>query len=420
MESSRRAAGASGPVRRRTRPPRDAVLPRADRSSRSSRTAPVSVASLMSTPRQRVLLDLDARDRAPSLSCGVPTLRARKRERRVARPARARSRARRTRHERRRATARATSRMVSMLSSSATESRVRASQPANGRAEAGGVGCSSAALDAGEAGARPGRGGARAPPTRAASRARARGRRRRARPTRARPRERPRRASGRSCRRRRRRASSRRHPAAARELVDELLGALLRQRDRADAGEEELLGRARAPRRSSSAARPCGLARRRLRRASRRARPTSPSRPSARPPARPRPAPGPAPARARARARRRRAADRLSARHIVRASPRARRPCGAAYSGSRSLRTARSGVAMKIVEYAPEATPTRIAKAKSLSVSPPKRSSEATGRSVMNGRRERAADRLPERLVRDRGEARLPHERRCSRGRGRR
>jgi hypothetical protein len=55
-----------------------------------------------------------------------------------------------------------------------------------------------------------------------------------------------------------------------------------------------------------------------------------------------------------------------------------------AHSGSRSLRVVSSGAAMKIDEYAPNPMPTSSAKAKSFRVSPPKRSSEATGSSVMN------------------------------------
>ena len=39
---------------------------------------------------------------------------------------------------------------------------------------------------------------------------------------------------------------------------------------------------------------------------------------------------------------------------------------------------------MKIDEYVPEMTPTRSAKAKSLSVSPPKRNSASTGKMVQN------------------------------------
>ena len=69
------------------------------------------------------------------------------------------------------------------------------------------------------------------------------------------------------------------HLAALDELVDELLGSLLRERDGADAREEELLRRSRArAARSCYRARPCGLARRRLRRASRRAAAAAPSR----------------------------------------------------------------------------------------------------------------------------------------------
>ena len=55
-----------------------------------------------------------------------------------------------------------------------------------------------------------------------------------------------------------------------------------------------------------------------------------------------------------------------------------------ANSGSRSFQIVSSGAAMKIDEYAPEVTPTMSAKAKSLSVGPPKISSATIGSSVMN------------------------------------
>ena len=168
-----------------------------------------------------------------------------------------------------------------------------------------------------------------------------------------------------------------REPASGGELVRELVGAVLRQRQRADAGEQELLGEVAESARvvvtalvhvvsaplapglppgSSSAVRPeCGCGPRR---------------------------------------------DGLlldglfldgqrllfEDRLVLGTSSFSRRPAVLrfAYSGSRSLRMTSSGVAMKIVEYAPEAIPTSRAKAKSFSVSPPKTRSEATGSSVMN------------------------------------
>ena len=49
------------------------------------------------------------------------------------------------------------------------------------------------------------------------------------------------------------------------------------------------------------------------------------------------------------------------------------------YTRSRSFHSTSTGVAMKIEEYVPDATPTRSANAKSFSVSPPNSISEPTG-----------------------------------------
>ena len=188
---------------------------------------------------------------------------------------------------------------------------------------------------------------------------------------------------------------------APNHLVDELAGVLarelalsassstarrplLRQHDGADARQEALAPRNRAATwLTDYRARPRGFVRRRFaaRFAPRRGRGGSAvavAGPSARWPRRARPpAPRALPPQARAlRERRASRATRLPALGV---------------SGSRSLSTTSSGVAMKIVEYAPDVMPTRSAKAKSLSVSPPKRSSDAIGSSVM---KDVASDRL--------------------------
>ena len=73
-----------------------------------------------------------------------------------------------------------------------------------------------------------------------------------------------------------------------------------------------------------------------------------------------------------------------------------------AYSGSRSLSTARSGVAMKIDEYAPEPMPMSSANAKSFSVVAAEEEQRDDRQQRDERRRQRAADRLPERDVGDR------------------
>ena len=91
-----------------------------------------------------------------------------------------------------------------------------------------------------------------------------------------------------------------------------------------------------------------------------------------------------------------------------------------AYSGSRSFHIVSSGAAMKIDEYAPEMTPTMSANAKSFSVAPPKTSSAIDRQQRDERRGQRAADRLPQRDVRDRRERLRAASAGCSRARGRR
>ena len=66
---------------------------------------------------------------------------------------------------------------------------------------------------------------------------------------------------------------------------------------------------------------------------------------------------------------------------------------------------------MKIDEYAPEVMPTSSANAKSFRVAPPKMNSATDRQQRDERRRQRTADRLPQRDVRDRRERRAPHQR---------